>query len=143
MKKNKINYKLLGATIFLFIALLFSLTTKWALKNFDFTVEELIFHLKVPMKGVNLVVLFDFLRKCLLKTFIYVFILTFILRNPFEWKLNAKIKNKIINVYPLNYNETIYVIFTLILMIFSVFSAFNKIGITAYFNDQISKSTFI
>lgn len=143
MKKNKINYKLLGATIFLFIALLFSLTTKWALKNFDFTVEELIFHLKVPMKGSNLVVLFDFLRKCLLKTFIYVFILTFILRNPFEWKLNAKIKNKIINVYPLNYNETIYVIFTLILMIFSVFSAFNKIGITAYFNDQISKSTFI
>ena len=58
MKKNKINYKLLGATIFLFIALLFSLTTKWALKNFDFTVEELIFHLKVPMKGANLVVLF-------------------------------------------------------------------------------------
>ena len=81
MKKNKINYKLLGATIFLFIALLFSLTTKWALKNFDFTVEELIFHLKVPMKGANLVVLFDFLRKCLLKTFIYVFILTFILVN--------------------------------------------------------------
>lgn len=141
MKKR--NYKFLSATIFLFLSFLLVITTKWALKNYNFTVDELIFHLKVPMKGANIVVLYDFFKKCLFKTTIYIALITIIIINPFKLKLNFKIKDKIINLYPIKINYTIYLLFTICLVFLSIYTSFNKIGLFTYLNNQTTLSTFI
>ena len=66
MKKNKTF--LINAIIFiiLFISFIFTLTIRWLYKTFgNLSLEEIVFHIKVPMAGANTDYYFDYAKKVL------------------------------------------------------------------------------
>lgn len=141
MRKN--NLKFIYATIFLFFAILFFLSAKWALKNFDFTFETLIFYLRVPSKGANFGPFFSFIKRCLLPTILIIMLIIVLFKNPFKWELVFELKEKSIPLLPVKYNENMYLIINIILFVMSTVTALDKIGLFAYMKLQMSASTFI
>ena len=135
------NHKFVIATIFFFLSILFLLTSNWAIKNFTFTFETLMFYIRVPFNGANLKPVFSFIKQCLIPTILLITLVVILLKNPFKWSFRYKDKT-IINL-PLKYNKNMYLIFSIILFIISFYISFNKVGLFDYLDSQISNSTFI
>lgn len=141
MKRNSLKFTI--ATILLFLAMLLYLGIKWAIKNFDFTIEQLVFYLKVPLKGANIMVFFSFVKRCILPTTLFVAFIVIWLKNPFKWQCNFKMKGKSYQILPLKYNEKHYLFICIFLFIFSSYISFDKVGLFEYLSTQIATSTFI
>lgn len=140
---KRINFKFILGTFFLFLAILFISSATWAIKNFKFTMEELIFYLNVPMKGANLDSVVDFCIQVLLPVSGVIIVFILLLKNPFKWKFNIKIKEKILEILPIKYSTKRYLVICITLFLLSLCVSLNKIGAFTYFNTQISSSNFI
>lgn len=137
------NKKFILTIIFIFFAILFFLGSIWAIKNFNFTFESLIFYLRVPSKGANFGPFLRFGEKCILPSILVCITLIILLKNPFKWEIKLKMKEKNISIFPVKYNENILLILSFILFAISFIVSFEKIGLFYYLNAQVSTSDFI
>ena len=139
IKVKERNHKFVIATIFFFLSILFLLTSNWAIKNFTFTFETLMFYIRVPFNGANLKPVFSFIKQCLIPTILLITLVVILLKNPFKWSFRYKDKT-IINLL-LKYNKNMYLIFSVILFIISFYISFNKVGLFDYLDSQLSNSS--
>ena len=139
MKKN--NSKFIWGTVLFFLTILFLISARWAIKNFEFTFETLIFYLRVPSKGANFGPVLSFVKRCLLPTILMVALVIILFKNPFKW--NLKLKGKNISLIPINYDEKIYLMISIVLFILSTIISLNKIGLFDYIHAQLHTSNFI
>ena len=77
--------KIIGLIIIILLLIAFgaTVTIEWLYDTFGhLSIDEIIFHLKVPMEGTNTDIIFIFLKECLLKVIVPTGILSFILIYP-------------------------------------------------------------
>lgn len=135
MKKNKIKF--IFSTILLFFAVLLLFAANWAIRTFDFTFEEFFFYLNVPMNGANMKSFISFFIYCFFPAALIICVIVLL----FKVKKEVIIKN--IKIFPIKFNDNIYLIVSLLLFIISLYFGLNKIGAIEYFKTQTENSLFI
>ena len=73
----------IAIVIFLLIAFGATVTIDWLYDTFGhLSMDEIIFHLKVPMEGSNTDIIFTFFKQCLWKVIVPTVIISFVLIYP-------------------------------------------------------------
>lgn len=127
--KKKVAYVI--TVICVLIAVIETVGIDWLYKAFgNLTIDEIIFQLKVPMKGTSTQMIWGFLKQCPWKIIVLTAILTFLLINPIK---KAK-KTTTIN---LSVIASILILITCTTRLLVVTDA------TGYIVNQINTSSFI
>lgn len=130
--------------IILFFSFLLLVSVWWAMGTFDnISLDEIVFHLKVPMAGSDT----SYFIKYFINAFIPTIIITILLKKIFvrEYKCNYsfKIKLKKLNK-ELNLNFLANKLFYLILLfLFSLYYTISKFELVEYIGAQVTQSSFI
>ncbi len=146
---KKINNIYIG--IITFVTFIIWYSAKWALITYsNLSMDEIIFHLNVPLGGVEESILFSYINYALLKTIILsvVVILFFNFINKFFKKNNLEIK---ISFYDKKYNLLIkyqklikYInLFLLVIFIVVIFKTIKDLEIDTYIKNIKTESSFI
>lgn len=128
MKKKIISIVIV---LFLLIAFGASITVNWLYDTFGhLSLDEIIFHLKVPMEGTNTDVIWQFVKQCLWKIVLLTSILSFIL--IYLMKKTEKRRFAIISVC-----------IPTIILVTSVSNIVSATDLTGYIKSQKNNSTLI
>lgn len=127
---KKQNFKII---LFIFLAVLLFLSIIWVYENTgNVTLEQLIFHLKVPIQGTNVGMIKDYLLWTFIRVFIIVGIISLII---FGFEVKSK-------MYQAKKKKILYII-SFILLTASLIYATIKMDVKAFVTNQIQASTFI
>ena len=136
--KKKILYIII--VIFIFIAFASTVSLEWLYETFGhLSMDEIIFHIKFPMTGVNTDIIFSFINECLIKIFLPVILISFVL--IYLTTREIKLKNNYIMTQKQK-NVVILLVALLILMI-SIVRILIMTDIIEYISGQLHPSTFI
>lgn len=137
MKKN--NNKIRIATIVIIILGLFIIfSTNWLLANFGgVSVEEIVFTLKVPLKGTDMTTIYKFILNVLLKTIISIETIYYLIIKDYDYEL--KIKN--IKIYPIN--KILKLVISIIFTLSAIYYFFNSLDLFNYIKCQLTDSILI
>lgn len=139
MKKKMIA--IIVIIICLLMAFGATVTIEWLYDTFGhLTMDEIVFHIKVPMEGSNTDIIWAFLIQFLLKAIIPTIILSFVLIYPM-------IKNLKI-IHSINTSERRRTVFTsitisILILVFSIIKILNSTDIIGYIISQKNDSEFI
>lgn len=142
--------KFLKALIPIFVILITFLifSARWALKTFsNVTIDEVIYHLMVPLKGTNSDTIQSFIFEVIPITIIVATIVNIYLfykaktKINFEFSFKNKIKN--IQVFPLGIKTLYKGLSVFIFGIALLYFASSDLEIIPYIKSQLQKSTFI
>lgn len=127
--------------ICLLIAFGATVTIEWLYDTFGhLSMDEIIFHLKVPMQGTNTDIIFKFIKECLWKVILPTIIISFILIYPMLKDI------KIINqIHTSERRRTVIVssCISILILIVSVNKVVSATDIKDYIGKQLDNSTFI
>ena len=140
MKKKMI----IGLIIIILLLIAFgtTVTIEWLYDTFGhLSMDEIIFHLKVPMEGTNTDIIFIFLKECLLKVIIPTVIIAFILIYPMVRNLKF-IDDKI---HTSEKRRTVVFSFSIAILILgvSIKNIIDTTDIKQYVQSQLDDSHFI
>ena len=125
----------------LLIAFGATVTIEWLYDTFGhLSMDEIIFHLKVPMEGTNTDIIFIFIKECLWKVILPTIIISFILIYPMVKDL------KIINdIHTSKKRRTALIssCIAVVILIVSVTKITSATDIKQYVVNQLNNSTFI
>lgn len=127
--------------VILLIAFGATVTIEWLYDTFGhLSMDEIIFHLKVPMEGTNTDIIFTFTKECLWKVIIPTVIMSFVLIYPMVKDL------KIVN--SIHTSERKRVVFaslsvSIIILIVSISKIIKTTDIKEYISNQWNNSNFI
>lgn len=127
---KKQNFKIM---LFIFLAALLFLSIIWIHENTgNVTLEQLIFHLKVPIQGTNVGMVKDYLLWTFIRVFIIVGIISLII---FGFEIKSK-------MYQAKKKKILYIV-SFILLTTSLIYATIRMDVKAFVANQIQASTFI
>ena len=140
MKKKMI----IGLIIIILLLIAFgaTVTIEWLYDTFGhLSMDEIIFHLKVPMEGTNTDIIFIFIQECLLKVIIPTGIISFILIYPMVRNLKF-IDDKI---HTSEKRRTVVFSFSIAILILgvSIKNIIDTTDIKEYIQSQLDDSHFI
>ena len=125
----------------LLIAFGATVTIEWLYDTFGhLSMDEIIFHLKVPMEGTNTDIIFIFIKECLWKVILPTLIISFILIYPMVKDI------KIINsIHTSKRRRTVLIssCIAVMILIVSVTKITSATDIKQYVANQLNDSTFI
>lgn len=128
MKKKIINVVIV---LFLFIAFSASISINWLYDTFGhLSLDEIIFHLKVPMEGTNADVIWDYIGTCLWK----IVMLTATLSIVLIYMLKKSERKRIM---------AISIVIPTIILGISINNVVTATDLTTYIKNQKNNSTFI
>ncbi|MBU9739251.1 LTA synthase family protein [Diplocloster agilis] len=144
-------------TILIFLSRLVSLAAGWALDTFgNISVDEIIFHLKMPLEGTNPDYFVNFAKSCVLPALTFtlpvlLFIIVFLTINEKVSSLDCRLclkfsvreKTKRLKLFPLRFLKPVVMLGTLVFLVYSVTSSANAIDLTSYIKAQATSSKFI
>lgn len=137
--RKRIIYILI--VIFLLLAFGASVTIEWLYETFGhLSIDEIIFHLKVPMEGTNTDLIFIFIKECVLKVIIPTIIISFALIYPMVKDL--KFINSI-NTSERRRTVVLSVSIATIILVVSISNILRTTDITTYIANQINDSELI
>ena len=144
MKKNVLRNSILGVVIFLCFLLIFAAT--WVNNTFGVvTLDQLVFHMTVPIDGTNRSLISQFIIEVLAPTIIFSFAIMFVVCYNYKYAIDIKFGFKKINFtfsfFP--FGKIIKVIGCLGFIFYSIFFTIKKLDIKSYINDIKNPSTFI
>lgn len=151
IKKQKENNKI-GWFILSFLFCLLFFTTKWAFKTYgNINVEEIIFHIKVPLVGIESGLMKSYVLQCILTSLIVSYTIYLIIIIIFTNQIGKMIFLKIklmdnefkFKLLPYN-NHPKFVLFILLTsLIFELSIDIRKFGFDDFFMNKIQESTLI
>ncbi len=128
--------------IFILIAFSATVTIEWLYETFGhLSMDEIIFHLKVPMEGTNTDILVTFAKQCILKVIVPTAIISFILIYPMIKNLKM-FKNKV-HTAEARQTTILSLTISIIILLVSVTRIMILTDIKQYIANQIDKSNFI
>ena len=137
--KKRIAYIVI--VVCLLIAFGATVTVEWLYDTFGhLSMDEIIFHLKVPMEGTNTDIIFTFMKQCLWKVILPTAIIAFALIYPM-----AKDIKIIHEIHTSERRRTIFVSLTisLLILVFSIDKIIKTTDIKEYIENQTHDSSFI
>ncbi len=148
MKKKRII--VIISTIFIFVLSLLNLTLifglKWIKNNVGIvSVDEIIFHLRVPLKGTGQNIINDILLNCVLPILIiFIILLVIFFLKPLNSKsIKFKLFKKNIKLSVRRLIRFILLISNIILLIIQIYNINNKFKLTEYIEKSKTESDFI
>ena len=118
--------------IFLLIAFILTISIEWLYNNFgNLSMEEIIFHLKVPMQGTNTDMIWKYIAQCPWKIIILTAIMSMLLINPIK-KEPKKKKTVLISLC-----------ISVLILVGSIGQVVYSTKIGQYVANQINTSQFI
>lgn len=127
--------------ICLLIAFGATVTIDWLYETFGhLSMDEIVFHLKVPMEGTNTDIIFTFAEQCLWKVIIPTVVISFVLIYPMIKDI------KIINqIHTSERKRTIAISLTIaiLILIVNIDKIIDTTDIKEYIKNQLDDSTFI
>lgn len=127
--------------ICLLLAFSASVTIEWLYDTFGhLTMDEIVFHLKVPMEGTNTDIILKFIKQCILKVIIPTIIISFALIYPMVKDI------KIINeIHTSERKRTAIASLTIsiCILVVSINNILKTTDIKEYLKNQIDSSNFI
>ena len=137
--RKRIIYILI--VVFLLLAFSASVTIEWLYETFGhLSIDEIIFHLKVPMEGSNTDLIFIFIKECILKVIIPTIIISFALIYPMVKDL--KFINSI-NTSERRRTVVLSLSIATIILIVSISNILRTTDIMTYIGNQINDSELI
>ena len=136
--------KIIGLIIIILLLIAFgtTVTVEWLYDTFGhLSIDEIVFHLKVPMEGTNTDIVFIFLKECLLKVIVPTGIISFILIYPMVRNIKF-IDDKIHTSEKRRVVVSSFLIAILILAI-SMKKIIDTTDIKQYIQSQLDDSHFI
>lgn len=124
----------------LLIAFGVTVTIEWLYDTFGhLSMDEIIFHIKVPMEGANTDIIWSGIKQCLLKVIIPVTILSFLLIYPMIKDL------KIIHKIHTSERRTVFIsiCISILILIVSIAKIIKTTDIVEYIGNQINDSKLI
>ena len=117
----------------IFIALFITFSIYWVYKNTgNVTLEQLIFHLKVPIKGTNVGMIFDYIKWTFSRILVIIFSVGLVVYF-FEKKIKIELNKK---------KKILYGISKVVLVV-SILVVFSVINVWGFAKNQITASTLI
>lgn len=141
MKKRK---SVVCILIILFLLIAFGMTVgiEWAYDTFGhLSIDEVIFHLKVPMEGTNTDLIWTFAKQCLWKVIVPTIIISFVLIYPMVKDL--KIIEDKIHTSEKRRTIVINLSIAILILIANVTKVIRTSDISEYISNQMNNSTFI
>lgn len=143
---KKIAKVFIAFFVFLIIFLIFS--AKWALKTFsNVTIDEVIYHLMVPLDGTNMDTIYSFVFDVIPITIILATIVNFYLfyksRTKISFEFSFKDKIKDIQVFPFKIKTLYKGLIVFVLCITLLYFSSADLEIIPYIKAQFQRSTFI
>lgn len=142
--------KILKAFIPIFVLLIFFLifSARWALKTFsNVTIDEVIYHLMVPIEGTNMDTIYSFIFEVIPITIIVATIVNLYLfyksKTKVTFEFSFKDKLKIIQIFPLRIKTLYKGLAVFVLGITLLYFSTTDLGIIPYIKAQLQRSTFI
>lgn len=135
MQKN-FKIRIIGANILVFISGLLVFGIRWFTSTFDaLAIDEIIFHLKVPMTGSNNEFVIEFIKSPFLKS-LFILVIFNVMLFVFFKILNNKVKKRwVINI--------LIFIPIISLLLFSIVYASNRVGLKEYLASVNEDSLFV
>ena len=129
--------------IFLLISFILNISIDWLYETFEnLSMEEIIFHLKVPMEGTNYSLVWVYIKKCLFKILCHTGLLSVLFIYPII--KNIKLTNeKIIRTSEKKLTMIISSIIVLVIFGYSVRKVLINSDIVEYISNQMDSSTLI
>lgn len=133
--------------LFVGLALIIRLANTWVINNFDNpTPDEIIFHLKVPLKGSSHELIIDFIKTCILFPLVVIIALLalYIIYRFLKYKRYMRTQNEAI--YSRRFSASVHLLALVVAVTFCVFEAnsfLNAFGFTAYLTSESSEAKFI
>ena len=130
----------------LLLSLMIIFSTIWTLNTFGMvTMEEIVFTMLVPHKGMNNSVIYNFILEVMIPSSVLTLFLYFLLIRENKIGMELDLKTKKIHlkkmVYPFKGVFKFLVVF--LIFIISLFFGLNRLEIFDYIRDQVSVSTLI
>lgn len=117
----------------IFLALFISLSIYWVYKNTgNVTLEQLIFHLKVPIKGTNVGMIFEYMFWTFSRIFLIIFLMGAIIY-IFEKKSKMGLNKK----------KKILYFFSKVVLVVSIIVVFGVMNVLGFAKNQLTASTLI
>lgn len=127
--------------ICLLIAFGATVTIDWLYDTFGhLSMDEIVFHLKVPMEGTNTDIIFTFAKQCLWKVLIPTVIISFVLIYPMV--KDIKIINEI-HTSERRRTAVISLVISVLILIVNIDNIINTTDIKDYIENQLHDSNFI
>lgn len=143
-KENKIVAILLS--ILVFIDLILVLGLNWVMSNIGVvSIDEVIFHLKVPLKGTSHDLIYEAIKSCLIPAIVItvLFVYIILIKRETEFKLKIKLFKIKFNIYLKKFIRKFTLIFGIVVFIFQLGIINDKFKVIDYLKNQVVESTFI
>lgn len=137
--------KKIGVVV-LFLSCLLIFTSSWILDTFGIvTVEEIVFTLMVPQKGMNMSVVYSFIFEVLIISILMTIIFYYLILKDYKIKLEIDLNIKKFNfkkiVYP--FNKIVRVLLLFLMFSGSLYYTLVRLEIPEYIESQIVTSMLI
>ena len=149
MKNQKRDIRIIVyvlVVIFALLDLIIHFESLWVEENVGVvSIDEVIFHLKVPMEGTSNDLIFSNITSCLIPSIIIFSILLFLLFFNFKYYsvIYLKLKNKEFQIKTKKLLVYALLIFELLFLIYKFNYVNEKFGIAEYLKSQLEQSSFI
>jgi len=143
-KKHKIEKTIVCIIIITCILLSFAstITIRWLYDNFgNLAMEEIIFHMKVPLEGTDSSWIYKYIKDCVIKILLPTIVISFILIYPIL--KNIKSLKKEIHTSENKITKFISIGITIIIVIISMTKVLNTEDIKEYLKSQLQSSALI
>lgn len=138
--KKKITCILI--VLIVLLAFVATVSIEWLYNTFGhLSMDEIVFHLKVPMKGTNADAIFKYLRECIPIIIVSVTAVSFLLIWPIV--KNIKIRKNIVYTSKNKKTARISLILAALILVASIVRIFAVSDIKSYIEHQIDTSQFI
>lgn len=119
-----------------------TVTIEWLYDTFGhLSMDEIIFHIKVPMEGTNSDIIYTFAKQCILKVIIPTAILSFVLIYPMVKDL--KIIDDKIHTSERRRTIVISITISILILVISIHKIVKTTDIQQYIESQLDNSNFI
>lgn len=137
--------KKIGVVV-LFLSCLLIFTSSWILDTFGIvTVEEIVFTLMVPQKGMNMSVVYSFIFEVLIISILMTIVFYYLILKDYKIKLEIDLNIKKFNfkkiVYP--FNKIVRVLLLILMFSGSLYYTLVRLEIPEYIESQIVTSMLI
>lgn len=117
---------------------------KYFIDNYDnVPLEQLIFHLRIPLEGTATDVIFDFVTKAALPAFVLIILLVLLTIPITKYSLKINFKNKNYNYLPFNLNKKIITVMIIVLTIGTIGYIIYRFDVIGFIKYQNTTSEFI
>ena len=143
-KENKIVSILLAILIFLDLVLVLGLN--WVIINIGVvSIDEVIFHLKVPLKGTSHDLIYEAIKSCLIPAIIITVLFVYLILMKHKTEVTLKIKLFKINldIHLKKIIKKIALVLGIVVFIYQLGVINDKFKVISYLKNQVVESKFI